>query len=201
MAVPQRSVKIMSLKLLNPMVDGSDLRKGRSFVKTKGTGKKIFRGVVVFAILSLVYLIVWRVSMRASTSVIYLDDYRNYYFFTRFKPKTMPAPFGSSRQIIYFKPGQKGRMLKKIRKDVTGVLETLIEEHEDIFYKYEMSDDFSEVRIYETPDGIGRYGFDKIEPEVMGRIQSLIGLYHNIKKGDSASQPTDYIFDIIKPDG
>ena len=176
-----------------------DLRNWRSFVKIYK--KRIIIGALILMVLYCACSVKWRVSIMDGTRAIYISDYREYYFFTRFKSSNWPPPFGAGKHIIFFKPGQKENMLEKIRKDVTGIMETLIEEHRDIFYKYEVSDDFSEVRIYETPGGIGKTGFDALEPEVMGRIHSLMGLYHSFYNGGSATFGEDYVFEIIKPDG
>ena len=39
--------------------------------------------------------------------IYYTDEYKDYYYKTVYKPNTMPAPFGSNGEIIYFLPGQK----------------------------------------------------------------------------------------------
>jgi len=90
-------------------------------------------------------------------------------------------------------------MLEKIKEDITYYLEKTVEEHGDIFYKYEISDDFKQVRIYEASGDIDRNKHAEIDRGTLIRIQSLLGLYHSIKIGSSASMPTDFIFEIISP--
>ena len=68
----------------------------------------------------------------------YVEEYEDHYHKAVVKPSTMPSPFGSSSIIIYFKPGQKEHMLEQIKRDVMNYLEKLIEEHGDVFYKYEL---------------------------------------------------------------
>jgi len=105
---------------------------------------------------------------------------------------------GVHRQIIYLKIGQKGKMLNKIKEDVTNSLETMIKEYGDIFYKYEISDDFKRICVYEVSEDVYNNRRDEVGRRLAG-IQSLTGLYHSIKNANDASIPTDYTIDIIKP--
>ena len=95
-------------------------------------------------------------------------------------------------------------MREKIREDVTTALENLIEEHSDVFYRYEISDDFRQVRIYEASGIMDIHNMDihmrhELRIGIISRIRSLIGLYHSIKTGGPASMPTNFTFDIIAP--
>ena len=74
-------------------------------------------------------------------------------------------------------------MLERIKEDVDSDLKSIIEEHNDIFYKYEISDDFKLVYLYETPNGSGKSVFFDLRPGTLSRIKSLIALYHSIKEG------------------
>ena len=158
---------------------------------TKGTyimgkiKKSIIIGVAILVLLFCVYWVVWRVDIPVARGSRYLHEYEDYYYKTESILPLFSFNFGTGRagrQIIYFKPGQKGKMLKQIKKDVNGYLEALIEEHGDIFYRYEINDDFKQARIYETPGSIDRRKRSELGPEVNSRIGSLIGLYHNIKE-------------------
>jgi len=143
------------------------------------------------------YCALWRVDIAASTQVEYLSEYRQYYYATRSVNRW--ALFGyATRQIIYFKPGLKGKMVAKLKEDVTKSLEALIAEHGDIFYRYEISDDFMQVRIYEVSGGMGEYGFYDVSPGTIKRIKSLIALYHSIKGGHSIA--TDNVIRLIEPE-
>ena len=151
--------------------------------------------IFILAIFSFIYF--WTELRVDIPAVEYIDDYRDYYFTTRFVKRR--ALFGYvDRQIIYFLPGQKGKMLKKIKEDVINELERLITKHGDIFYKYEISDDFKQVRIYESSGDIDVQQRDELDRIILRRVLSLTGLYHCVKNGRSASIPTDYTFDTIK---
>jgi len=118
-----------------------------------------------------------------------IDEYRQYYHRAVFRPNTMPSPFGSSRHDVYFVrwSGQRARMVERIESDIHNELDELIERHSDIFYRYEISDDFRSVRIYETSSDIyynWRWRSASEPGNTISRINSLIGLYHYIKEGD-----------------
>jgi hypothetical protein len=180
--------------------------KGKeTYMKVKSKiGKGIFMGVaamgvITFAILFLVY---WNEILFGRVRVFgakmdYVEEYQDYYY--RAEIKVIRFIATSVVKDVYFKPGQRKKMYKKIREDATNELEQLIVEYGDIFYKYEISDDFRQICIYETPGGIGRRGFFDLRPGVINRIESLIGLYHNIKEGRSVTMHDDYEIEIIKP--
>lgn len=166
-----------------------------NLMKNKKPHRKItiVVSVIVLATMFCTYWTVWRVSLPANIIVKHIDDYRDYYFMTEYKPNTMPPPFGSARQIIYFKPGQKGEMLDKIKEDVVEILDTLIEEHGDICNRYEISTDFMCVNIY-LISGDDRSLYN-LAPEELLRISSLVPLYHYIKeeKAIASDQMINYI--------
>ena len=140
------------------------------------------------------------VKIRVSTNTTYLDDYRKYYFFTKYKPNRMPgAEFGSDHLIVYFIPGQKSAMLEKIKKDVADILETLVEERSYMFYDYEMSEDFMSTNLYVTLAYSDKIRFSDIYPEAESRIKSLIPLYHEISKTPNTSSRQR--INLIEPDG
>jgi len=104
----------------------------------------------------------------------------------------MPAPFGGARtKDVFFLPFQRERMLERIRADINNGLEALITEYGDIFYRYEIGDDFRQVRIYLAPQmcihvAPGQVCIPiphELHSEVNYRFSSLIALYHNINTG------------------
>lgn len=145
------------------------------------TKKKILIviGIIILMILLYMFWTEWRFErVRVTGSKAqYIEEYEDYCHKVVFKPNPMPAPFGSSAYIIYFSFGQKKKMLDKIKEDVTNELEMLLEKYSDMFYKYEISDDFKKIYIYKSSN---KYRLSEI---TSGRISSLIGLYHNVKKG------------------
>jgi len=72
----------------------------------------------------------------------------------------------------------------------------IVKEYGDIYYKYEISDDFKQVRIYEASGNIDRQRRDQIN---LDRIHSLVALYHSIKENRTASIPTTFTINIIEP--
>ena len=158
--------------------------------------------IIIGIILALLFFGYWtswrfeRVNILANTSVRYLNDYQDYFHRTEVVFRRTLVGTTASRQIIYFSRGQRNRMLERIKEDVKYELASLIEEHSDIFYRYEISDDFTHIRIYETPGGIGRSGFFDLRPSVIMRMHSLVGLYHSVRLRRSASIPSDYTFEI-----
>ena len=61
---------------------------------------KITLGVAAFALF--LYLIGWPIErIRVTTGVVTLE-YEDYYLWARFRPSTMPAPFGSPSMVDIF---------------------------------------------------------------------------------------------------
>ena len=141
-------------------------------------------GVAVFALLFYAYWTNWRFEkIRTSGYEDYIDDYREYIYKTEtvwFKNLWFEESWLGTK--IYILPSKKELLLEKIKEDVINALEYLIGEYGDIFYKYEVSDDFMQVRIYQVSDGY-MYWRDFVEPEATNRLRPLIALYHNIKEG------------------
>jgi len=182
------------------------IHRGEIYSEVKTTAKKIIIitaviGIIISSLLIYRYWTVWRfdrINLMANTQVTHLNDYRDYFYKVVFRPNTRPAPFGSSRHIIYFLPGQRQKMLERVEEDIIHLLDMLVGQYSHVFYKYEIIDDFRHVRIYETPWGIGRSGFFHLRPGVIRRIQSLIGFYNSVRLGRPASMPTNFTFEIIE---
>ena len=174
------------------------MRRGNC-VKAKITGKKIISKmimiIIILAVLYLAYCTLWRVDIGTN---IYLINYRDYYYATKVVHKNSIIYGAVHRQIIYIKIGQKGKMLNKIKEDVINSLETMIKEHGDIFYKYEISDDFKRICVYEVSEDVYNNRRDEVGRRLDG-IRSLMGLHHSIKNPNDVSMFGDYVLDIIKP--
>jgi hypothetical protein len=142
-------------------------------------------------ILALLFCLYWNVLRFERVRIIgakmnYVEEYKDYYYKSELKSVKTIITGSAIVEYIYFLRGQKDKMMEKIKDDVTNELEKLIEENGDIFYKYDISDDFKQVRIYEVSDDIDINRRRALGPEVNNRISSLIALYHDIKGGRPA---------------
>ena len=167
----------------------------------KVTRKRVIRLIIVIIILSILfYMFVteWRFErIRVIGAKMYIvEEYQDYYCKVKEGSGTFIGTY--FYKDIYFSFGQKKKMLEKTKEDVTNYLEKLIEEHNDIFYKYEISNDFKQVCIYETPGIIDKQKRRELGPEVNSRIGRLIGLYYNIKEG--RSRGLGQIVTFVEPD-
>ena len=87
--------------------------------------------------------------------------------------------------------------MSKIKEDVINELEGIIEKHSDVFCKYEISDDFKKVLVYEASGDIDRHKHDEIRRETLAPVQSLVWLYHNIKNGRSVGM--GQVITVVEP--
>ena len=151
--------------------------------------KKIILGlcIIVFVILGYVYWTQWRIERISIPTNRFFEEYSDYFYRTRRVVGRTLVGTTAHSQIIYFKPGQRRQMIERVRQDIINELEKLITEHSDIFYRYEIDDDFRRVRIYEV-QGLDRVASSRrtLGPDVNQRISSLIVLYHNIRVGGRA---------------
>lgn len=172
------------------------------------TKKGILISIGVVILLITLYIAGWPIERVTVTGgkMNYIDEYQNYYFMSMYMKGLFQFGDGTIWiREVYFLPGQKEKILEKLKQDVNNYLEKLIEEHGDTYYKYEISDDFRTVRIYEASGYIDR-SYDlgpkvrdyDLGSEVSTRIESLIGLYHNIKEGQSAGFSSNELVVFIK---
>ena len=164
--------------------------------------KRICIGAVILAVVLFAYLWATRaeISGRAANLV---EDYQGYYLAAKWRQGWFNFGYGRPWvKEIYFLPGQKGAMLRKIKEDIVNGLETLTTEHGDLFYKYEVSDDFRQMRIYEVIED-ARYIIRNEELGKIGRLADLVTLYYKIKEGFTTS--LDYVngegIIFVEPDG
>jgi|GEM_PF-3674362 len=174
------------------------------------TKKEIIIPVIIVRIISIILLpillyLLWTQFLFVRIGVTgrkmsCVENYKEYYYKTEIEYKSGFLTNGKEPvRIIYFLPGQRNRMMKKIKEDVIYLLDELIEKYSDIYYNYEISNDFKQVLIYETYNTAYQDPYhDKFE-ETCGNIVSLIGLYQNIKKGHSIDIHKAVKF--ITPDG
>ena len=168
------------------------------------TRKKRIKKIIIILIISAISFFIYyyftemRIEIGYTRGVRFLDDYSDYFDRTVLIRRTFIGT--ASIQVIHFRPGQRRLMLERIREDIKDSLKALIEEHGDVFYRYEISDDIRHVRIYETQGGPGRRVLINPDPDPgpISRIQSLLWLYHSVRLRDVVvGNGTGYTFDII----
>ena len=158
-------------------------------------------GVIVLALLFYAYWTNWRFEKVTiiGRKMNYIEGYKDYYYKSERKRVKSFIARSVVVEDIYFLPGQKERMLEKIKEDVMGDVEKVMEEYSDILYKYEVSDDFTRVQFYRVSRDIDESKLSGKSSGIGHRIQSLMGLYHRIQKGRIVSVPDDYSIETIKP--
>jgi len=114
-----------------------------------------------------------------------VEEYSDYYYTAKDRRVRLffnPAVRYGWKTTISFLPGHRERMLEQIKEDVINELETLIREHGDAFSKYEICDDFKQVRIYMASEDVHGISYDFIV-RLDERLGTLIELYHNTEDG------------------
>ena len=126
----------------------------------------------------------------------YVNEYNDFYLY---KKETYIKPFinfgtgGAPGYKIWFFPGQKSKMLKKIKEDVNFELENIVKNYSDVFRNYEISDDFINIYIYiyigvERPVGLN----------LTETLAPKVELYHQIINGYGNSSFSSNIMDYIE---
>ena len=105
-------------------------------------------GIIVLVLLSVIFYDLYLTTRVGGGSVDILVNYREYYIAKR---DTSGVDWGTgtnSQTVIYFFPGQKSALMKRLKKDVEDELKMLVEANPDYFYKYSISEDFRKIRLY-----------------------------------------------------
>ena len=151
--------------------------------------KLIVTSIVVLTVIITITLfrdMIVPVSMHGRAANL-VDEYQDYYF----KDVWIRgfSPFGTNNwfRYIFFLPGQRTGMRNKIKEDMVNKLETLIEEHGDVIYKYEINNDFKGVRIYIASGDIDRNKLYDINREMREKFGALLELYNCVKAGRPGS--------------
>ena len=108
-----------------------------------------------------------------------LKYYEDYYFSATRK---LTLGFVGRREAftrVTLIPGQKGKLLRAISEDIINDLETLIKEYSDIYYDYEIIDDFRRIAVYVSDITEAR----KCYNELNYNIHDKSALYRNIRLG------------------
>lgn len=106
----------------------------------------------------------------------FLDDYSEYIVFRK-NVETRPL-FGVGGAVsgdrLWFLPGQKSKMLSKIKQDIHAELTEMVENNRDLFKGYEINDDFRKVYVYYYKDA---RNYD-LNPKSTQRIDRLSDALH-----------------------
>lgn len=103
-----------------------------------------------------------------------VSDYDEFYLYKKASGRPF-LDFGEGHRTTYriwFSPGQKEKMLNKIKEDVNSELEQIKNDNSNIIKDYSISDDFKTVTIY--------YVDNKEVYVDWSLINSRIQLYHEI---------------------
>ena len=150
----------------------------------------ILIAIFVLAAVFCSYLFGWPIErVRLIGRDMYIvDEYQDYYFSAKIK-KSRDWIMGNTHFVcdVYFLPGQRKKMTGKIKTNIISELEIVIKEHGNIFYKYEISDDFKQILIYEISSDIDKLVRYHLKNEVGSRIGTLFELYLNINEGHVVS--------------
>ena len=114
-----------------------------------------------------------------------VSDYDEFYLYKKASGRPF-LDFGEGHRTTYriwFSPGQKEKMLNKIKEDVNSELEQIKNDNSNIIKDYSISDDFTAVDVYYFDDTVKIYYFNDMEvysdPD-WAQIHSRISLYHEI---------------------
>ncbi|MCL2013632.1 MAG: hypothetical protein FWG69_01445 [Oscillospiraceae bacterium] len=125
-----------------------------------------------------------------------LHQYRKYYIAKR---DTSGISWGTGynyRTIVYFFPGQKSALIKRLKKDVEDEVKKVVEAAPNYFYKYEISEDFRKVYFYKHKGAVWQN--NKIDALAKGSseyISDRISLYIVLK---NYNHPSGGVYDIIE---
>jgi len=173
--------------------------------------KSILKGIIIFAaIIALFWNLIVPIRARGRAANMVEDDYRGYYLMAKWRQGWFNFGTGWSWTLdIRFLPSQRTRLRQKIKKDIINDLETLINEHSDVFCMYEISDDFKGVRIYIVSGDVDGRKRGELRHEMGERLGALIELYQIVKVGypvsirkyDDAGVWTGEGVIFVEPDG
>ena len=123
-------------------------------------------------------------------SAMYINDYSEFYFHKRVFTPARGFDFGGGRSggyTIWFLPGQKGRLLERIKEDVNNELTNHIANNSNILNRYEISDDFRRIYIFHYKN-TNLFHTSRLDDSILPRME----LYHQLIHG-SRSVRVNYI--------
>ena len=149
--------------------------------------KIVIRSIIIMLLITAIILII--VNSLATKiegyGVLCVSDYDEFYLYKKASGRPF-LDFGEGHRTTYriwFSPGQKEKMLNKIKEDVNNELEQIKNNNSNIIKDYSISDDFTAVDVYYFDDTAETYYFNDMkvysDPD-WAQIHSRISLYHEI---------------------
>ena len=163
--------------------------------------------IKIITLLAVLSVIVLSVIIFNSVGVIvtyrgakFVDDYNEYYLYKKSISRTgwMPGA-GFSGYKVWFWPGQKGKLLEKIKEDVNNELKDMVENNNDIFKGYEIRDDFKKITVYynrELAHRISRWTRELGQETVALKVE----LFHEFIHGYGKTSFQEYIVEFVEAD-
>jgi hypothetical protein len=151
-------------------------------------------GILICVLISSLGVIVGGRSMQ------YVDDYDEYYIYKKDYKPFISFNFGEggfSGYKIWFLPGRKNKLLKKIKEDVHTELANVVTNNSDIIKSYEVSDDFKKITIYYCKGAMEGRG-NKFD-EFAVRVATKVELYHQLIHGSGNVSLSNIIVELEEP--
>ena len=164
----------------------------------KDVFKKIIKvTTVIILILSIVLVIIANMGTEVrGRSRTYVDAYKEFYLYkVEISYDFMGFPgMDTWRDKIWFLPGQKNKLLNKIKADVNAELSQIAKENSDIIKDFKISDDFKKIHIYCYNDSTNSRRFGLLAQMLTEKIACRVELYFQILNGYGK---TSYDGDIL----
>ena len=149
--------------------------------------KRIIKfGIIVILVVIMAFVLIYSVGIEiGGRSRIYIDDYNEFYLYkTNISRDFMGFPgMQTQRYKIWLLPGQKNKLLNKIKEDVNIELSRIAEDNKDIIKGYEISDDFKKVYIYFCDNLQSADNSYSMYRTLTEKIEYRVELYFQIENG------------------
>lgn len=157
---------------------------------------------IIFIMLLIVFFIIFAMNtfsvIVAFPSAQCIDEYKEFYFY---KKDIIVKPFldfgegGAFPAVkIWFLPGQKNKMLNKIKVDINSEISQIAEENNDIITDFKINDNFKKIYIYCYKGSTNTIHFNSLSEALTERIRYKVEVYFQILDGYGN---TNYDGDIL----
>lgn len=147
---------------------------------TKKVTKTLLATVASLAIIAL--LITWVIQASAvgifGRCTIHVEEYEEFYIYKKQTYQKSLFSFGGGAMYgykVWFLPGQKSKMLSKVKQDIHDELTVMVENNSDLFKGYEIDDDFCKIYVYYYKDARNR----DLNPNLARRLDKLSDKLHS----------------------
>lgn len=145
----------------------------------------------IFIMLLIVFIIIFVMNtfrvMVTFPSAQCMDEYKEFYFYKKDIIVKPFLDFGEGGAFpaakIWFLPGQKNKLLNKIKVDVYSEISQIAEENNDIIKDFKISDDFKKIYIYGYIGSTNSSHFNSLWEELTERIRYKVEVYFQILDG------------------